>query len=88
MFVVCLKIQELNLGLIKKRRVPDGDKWNESVVDKIVSLNKNHTWSLIDRPKTQKAICCKRIFKKKLGIIGVEPPRYKARLWDSHKKKE
>ncbi|CAM8941031.1 unnamed protein product [Rhodiola kirilowii] len=44
------------------------------------SLMKNETWELVDRPKGQKLVGCKWIYKKKEGIPGVEKPRLKARL--------
>ena len=47
--------------------------------DEIESLNKNKTWILVDRPKDAKVVGCKWIFKRKEGILGKEPARYKAR---------
>lgn len=59
---------------------PDSDKWTEAAQDEMSSLEANETWDLIERPKGQKTIDCRWIFKKKAGIAGVEPPRHKARL--------
>ncbi|CAM8944240.1 unnamed protein product [Rhodiola kirilowii] len=44
------------------------------------SLIKNNTWELVDRPKGQRLVGSKWIFKRKEGIPGVEKPRLKARL--------
>lgn len=59
---------------------PDSDKWYEAALEEMTSLEANDTWELIDRSKDQKAIGCKWIFKRKAGIAGVKPPRYKGRL--------
>lgn len=58
----------------------NNDKQTDAAEEEMTSLKKNHTWSLIDRPKDQKSICCIKIFKRKPGIVGVESPSYKARL--------
>ncbi|CAM8916901.1 unnamed protein product [Rhodiola kirilowii] len=44
------------------------------------SLMRNNTWELVDRPKGQRLVGSKWIFKRKEGIPGVEKPRLKARL--------
>ncbi|KAG8473076.1 hypothetical protein CXB51_035013 [Gossypium anomalum] len=44
------------------------------------SLHKNKTWDLVKLPKGKKTVRCKWVFKKKEGTLGVEEPRYKARL--------
>lgn len=59
---------------------PDSEKWIEAAVEEMVSLKKNKMWVLVDRPKDQKAIGCRWLFKRKPGIAGVEDPRHKARL--------
>ena len=46
----------------------------------MTALKKNNTWKLVDKPKNQKTVGCKWIFKKKDGILGVEKARYKAKL--------
>ncbi|KAG8474442.1 hypothetical protein CXB51_034036 [Gossypium anomalum] len=38
------------------------------------------TWDLVKLPKGKKVVRCKWVFKKKEGTLGVEEPRYKARL--------
>ncbi|CAM8887274.1 unnamed protein product [Rhodiola kirilowii] len=50
--------------------------------EEMESLIKNETWELVNRPKGQKLVGCKWIFKRKEGIPGVEKPRLKARLVD------
>nr|KYP47739.1 hypothetical protein KK1_030621 [Cajanus cajan] len=44
------------------------------------SLEKNQTWILVDKPKEQKIVGSKWIFKRKEGIPGIEKARFKARL--------
>ena len=58
----------------------DIDKWYGAALEEVTSLEANDMWELIDRPTYQKAIGCRWIFKRKAGIAGVEPPRYKGRL--------
>lgn len=58
----------------------DRDKWLEAAKEEMMSLIKNKTWKLIDRPVGKKTIECRWLFKKKPGILGVEDPRHKARL--------
>lgn len=48
--------------------------------EELESLSKNNTWVLIDRPNGQIVVGCKRIYKRNWGILGVEKPRYEARL--------
>ena len=58
----------------------DKDLWLAAMKEEMQSLHKNQTWKLVDRPSNKKVIGCRWIFKKKPGIPGVEPPRYKARV--------
>ena len=44
------------------------------------SLYKNGTWELVNKPKDQKLVSCKWIYKIKEGVKPGEGPRYKARL--------
>lgn len=57
----------------------DGDKW-KNLCKKSYSLIKNQTWSLVEKPKGQKLVGCKWIFKRKEGILGVEKASFKARM--------
>lgn len=56
------------------------EKWNGGMSDEIVSLSKNKTWDVVEKPPKAKVIGCKWVYKKKEGIPGVEDPRFKARL--------
>ena len=58
----------------------DWKHWKNDANDEMDSLERNHTWDLIERPKDQKTAGCKWIFKYKLGIPGVEDRRHKGRL--------
>lgn len=46
----------------------------------MVSLEKNHTWDLIDRPEGERTIGCKWIYKIKPGVPGGEDRRFKGRV--------
>ena len=54
--------------------------WKGAAREKMNSLEKNGTWILVERPKNQKLVGCKWIFKLKPGITGVEDKRYKGRV--------
>ncbi|KAL1212253.1 Retrovirus-related Pol polyprotein from transposon RE1 [Cardamine amara subsp. amara] len=56
------------------------EKWNGGMSEEMNSLLNNQTWDIVDRPSDQKVISCRWLYKKKCGIPGVEPERYKARL--------
>ena len=58
----------------------DKNLWLTAMEEEMQSLHKNQTWKLVDWPSNKKVIGCRWIFKKKPGIPGVEPPRYKARV--------
>ncbi|CAL9231924.1 unnamed protein product, partial [Arabidopsis halleri] len=58
----------------------DWEKWNGGISEEMQSLLKNTTWDIVDRPTDQKVISCPWLYKKKPGIRGVEPERFKARL--------
>ncbi|KAH9680944.1 hypothetical protein KPL71_026750 [Citrus sinensis] len=55
-------------------------EWIKAIDEEMMSLKKNHTWNLIERPTNKRVVGCKRIYKIKEGIPDVEPQRYKARL--------
>lgn len=58
----------------------DHEKWQHAMVEGMKSLYKNQTWKLVEKPNGVKLVGSKWIFKRKEGIPGSEPPRYKARL--------
>lgn len=62
------------------RRSKDWKFWNGASVDEIDSLHRNHTWDLVERPRGQKVIGCRWLYKLKPGIPGVEDKRYKGRV--------
>ena len=55
------------------------ESWKKAMDEEMESLLKNQTWILVKRPKQQKLVSCKWIFKRK-GVLGVENTRFKARL--------
>ncbi|GKD63233.1 retrotransposon protein, putative, ty1-copia subclass, partial [Tanacetum coccineum] len=63
----------------------DSSKWKAAMEEEMDSLRKNKTWEFIDHIAGKKLVSCKWLFKIKEGIEGVQRPRYKARLVDSHK---
>ncbi|XP_052185243.1 uncharacterized protein LOC127796879 [Diospyros lotus] len=54
--------------------------WLKAIKEEMESLQKNKTWIVVNKPKDQKVIGCKWIFKRKPGIPSVEPARFKARV--------
>lgn len=61
-------------------RTPEKDKWLRAMQDEIDSLYKNRTWILVLRPKEQKTVGSKWIFKKKVEVFQNESVRHIARL--------
>ncbi|KAL6317680.1 hypothetical protein AAG906_030434 [Vitis piasezkii] len=55
-------------------------QWIVAMNEKIESLQKNHTWQLVEKLKNQKIVGCKWVFKRKEGIPRVEDARFKAYL--------
>lgn len=53
------------------------DQWVLAMKEKLESLEKNGTWILVDKLKTQKPVSCKWLFKKKSKMIGKESVRFK-----------
>ncbi|CAA7029323.1 unnamed protein product [Microthlaspi erraticum] len=62
------------------QRSKDKVLWNGAEDEEMDSLHKNHTWDLADRPKDQKVIGCRWLYRLKPGIPEIELPRHKARL--------
>ncbi|GMI95752.1 cysteine-rich RLK (RECEPTOR-like protein kinase) 8 [Hibiscus trionum] len=50
------------------------------MVEKVESLQKNHTWELARLPEGKKAIGCKLVYKRKLAVSEKEGGKFKARL--------
>lgn len=48
--------------------------------DEIISLDKNQTWKLVERPSGQRVVSCNWVYKIKESIPEVEATRFKARL--------
>lgn len=60
---------------------PEKEKWIAAMQEEIDSLLKNGTWVLVDKPRLQKLVGCKWIFKRKIEVTEAgEQVRYKARL--------
>lgn len=55
-------------------------QWILAMREELESLEKNGTWILVDKPKNQKLVSCKWLFKKKAEMTDREMIRYKARL--------
>ena len=55
-------------------------QWIVAMNEEIESLQKNHTWQQVEKPKNKKIVGCKWLFKRKEGISGVENARFKAHL--------
>ncbi|KAH9695610.1 hypothetical protein KPL71_022838 [Citrus sinensis] len=58
----------------------DKGKWLSAVEDEMISLKKNNTWVLVQRPAEKRLVGCKWIFKLKDGVSRDESVSYKARL--------
>lgn len=71
--------QEEPRSFAEAKQSKDWDIWNGSMGEEMTSLEENHTWDLTERPKNQKVIGCKWLYKLKPSIPGVEEPRYKSR---------
>lgn len=65
---------------LEARQDDDWELWKGGMNEEMDSLVKNHTWTIVKRPKGQRLIGCKWIYKRKPGIPGVERPRHKSRL--------
>ena len=58
----------------------DKGKWLSAMEVEMISLKKNSTWVLVQRPAGKRLVGCKWIFKPKDGVSGDKSVRYKARL--------
>jgi hypothetical protein len=57
----------------------DGKLWKKSMVEEMVSLDKNEAWDLVELLAGRSPIGIKWVFKKKLNAEG-KVNKYKARL--------
>lgn len=57
----------------------DSNNWRSAMADEYQSFLDNDCWTLTERPKDQKPVKCKWVFKRKFGLNG-EILKYKARL--------
>ena len=67
------EIQSYNEAVASK----EATNWLMAMNEEMKSLEKNETWDLVPLYKGGKPVGCKLIFKKKEGIPGVEPTRFK-----------
>ncbi|KAL0337632.1 UNVERIFIED_CONTAM: Retrovirus-related Pol polyprotein from transposon TNT 1-94 [Sesamum calycinum] len=51
-----------------------------AVVEEMESLQKNHTWELVQLPEGKKTIGCKWVYRKKPAVSEKEGKKFKARL--------
>nr|GFB12057.1 retrovirus-related Pol polyprotein from transposon TNT 1-94 [Tanacetum cinerariifolium] len=58
----------------------DAENWIIAMNEEMQSLKKSKTWDLVTLPKGVKPVGCKWVLKRKEGIPGVEPARFKSRL--------
>ncbi|RVW90980.1 Retrovirus-related Pol polyprotein from transposon TNT 1-94 [Vitis vinifera] len=64
-------------------------QWIIAMNKEIESLQKNHTWQLVEKPKNQKIVGCKWLFKRNEEILREEDARFKTRLVEKgHTQKE
>lgn len=56
------------------------EKWLVAMEEELQSLNKNNTWRIVEKPKNQKLVGCKWLYKMKPGATETAGVRYKARL--------
>ncbi|KAL0440958.1 UNVERIFIED_CONTAM: Retrovirus-related Pol polyprotein from transposon TNT 1-94 [Sesamum radiatum] len=67
-------------------------EWMGAMVEEMESLQKNHTWELVQLFEGKKAIGCKWVYRKKPAVSENEGEKFKARLavlalvasWDLH----
>ena len=55
-------------------------QWIIAMNKEIESLQKNHTWQLVKKPKNQNIVGCKWLFKRNEEILREEDARFKAHL--------
>jgi transposase InsO family protein len=58
----------------------DSKRWHQAMKEEMEALYRNQTWLVVKRPKEQKPVACRWLYKLKEPIVPGEAPRYKARL--------
>ncbi|CAJ2662759.1 unnamed protein product [Trifolium pratense] len=56
------------------------ERWMGAMMEEMESLQKNHTWELVQLPKGKRAIGCKWVYKRKPAVTEKEGEKFKARL--------
>ena len=51
-------------------RGPDRELWLDAIKEEMDALDRNNTWSVVERPDSQKLVDCRWIFKIKRGADG------------------
>ncbi len=69
----------LNPSYEEAKRRPDWPKWQEAIKAELISLEKNGTWSTVERPKGANVVSCKWVLRIKKNVAR-EIEKYKARL--------
>ncbi|KAL2484776.1 putative mitochondrial protein [Abeliophyllum distichum] len=83
-FVSFLTYQELvenePLSYDEAMKSKDSLNWKAAMKKEMSSLMQNNTWILVEKPKNQKVVDCKWIYKIKEGEGSINNVRFKARL--------
>lgn len=58
----------------------NSENWLRAMKEEMQSLNENKTWKLVKKPKDQRVVQCKWVYKLKEGNDSTDPVRFKARL--------
>lgn len=72
-------VEELPDNVEELREREDWPEWEKAIKEELRSLEKNHTWDLVDLPAGKRVISSKWVFKIKHKADG-SVDRYKARL--------
>lgn len=75
----CSAIIDEPLTYAAAMKSSESDQWLAAMNDELQSLERNDTWSLVERPKSRNIVGCKWVFKLKTRPNS-ETPKYKARL--------